>query len=77
MKIILSKQQWEFIGKKTGWLKTSAYGDKRDYPKIEIFVGGEYRATTSWAKSCKEAKEKFLEKNPTISPSEVKCEYKK
>jgi hypothetical protein len=77
MKITLSKNQWELIGNKTGWFKTSAHGDKRDYPKIEIFVGGKYRATTTWAKSCKEAKEKFLEKNPDISPSEVKCEYKK
>ena len=42
----------------------SAYGDKRDYPKIDIFENGKYVATTTWAKTCKEAEEKYKEKNP-------------
>src|SRR5208282_75208 len=32
-----------------------AYGDKRDYPKIEIFVDGKYVATTTWARTIKQA----------------------
>jgi hypothetical protein len=77
MKITLSKKQWEFVGKQAGWMKTAAYGDKRDFPKIEIFVDGKYKATTTWAKNCKEAKEKFLEQNPDISESQVRCSFKK
>lgn len=42
----------------------SAYGDKRDYPKIDIFENGKYVATTTWAKTCKEAEEKYKEKHP-------------
>jgi len=42
----------------------SAYGDKRDYPKIDIYEDGKYVATTTWAKTCKEAEEKYKEKHP-------------
>lgn len=41
-----------------------AYGDKRDYRKIDIIVGGQYRGSTTWAKSLKEAAEKWKEANP-------------
>lgn len=43
---------------------SSEYGDKRDYPKIDIYVDGKYVATTTWAKTCKEAAEKYKEKHP-------------
>jgi hypothetical protein len=76
-KIKLSRKEWLEMGKTAGWMKTVAYGDKRNFPKIEIFVDGEYKATTTWAKTCKEAKEKFLEQNPNISASQVKCSFKK
>ena len=51
-----------------------AYGDKRDYAKIEIYVDGEYFRTTTWAKSLKVAKEKFLESNPEFKGN-VKVYY--
>lgn len=42
------------------------YGDKRNYPKIDIYVKGEnnifqYVASTTWAKTCKEAKARYAE----------------
>lgn len=43
-----------------------AYGDKRDYPKINIFVNGVYRCSTNWAKTCKEARERFIEKGEAM-----------
>jgi hypothetical protein len=41
------------------------YGDKRDYKKIYIFVknmaNGQflYKATTTWSRTCKEARERY------------------
>ena len=55
--------------------RRGSYGDKRDHPKIEIFVGGEYKATTTWASSCAEAKEKYLADHPEIEPSTVSCSF--
>lgn len=51
------------------------YGDKRDYPKIEIFVGGEYRGTTTWAKNLREAIQHYAEANK-MSPNEIRAEYR-
>jgi hypothetical protein len=48
-----------------------AYGDKRDYPKIEIFVDGLYRATTSWAKTCREAVEHYRTNHPEDADKKV------
>ena len=36
-------------------MRNLQYGDKRDYPKIDIFFGGVYQYTTTGAKTCKEA----------------------
>ena len=52
-----------------------AYGDRRDYPKIELFVSGRYVATTTWAKTCKEAKVKYLESHAHLDPSTVRAFY--
>ena len=41
-----------------------AYGDKRDYKKIDIYVDGKYEVSTTWAKNCKEAIEKYKAENP-------------
>lgn len=49
-----------------------AYGDRRDYPKIEIIVDGKYFATTTWSKTCRQAKSEFC-KRYNISESRVKC----
>jgi hypothetical protein len=35
--------------------KTCPYGTFRDYPKINIFVNGNYKASTTWARTCREA----------------------
>jgi hypothetical protein len=40
------------------------YGDKRDYKKHHISVNGKYVATTTWAKSAREAEKKFIEAHP-------------
>ena len=42
------------------------YGDKRDYPKIDLYVRNkengifEYVGSSTWAKTCKEAKARYL-----------------
>ena len=54
-----------------------AYGDKRDYPKIDIFWYGKYTVTTTWAKTCKEAKQKYIEKMGGIAPHTVKAHFSK
>lgn len=38
------------------------YGEKRDYPKIDIYVKGKYVCTTTWSRTCKEAKERYFVK---------------
>jgi len=52
-----------------------AHGDKRDFPKIDIYVSGKYVASTSWSKTCAEAKEKYLEKHKNTDAAEVKCSF--
>lgn len=39
-----------------------SYGDKRDYRKIDIYIKGKYHSSTTWSKTLKEAKDKFVEK---------------
>lgn len=64
------------IRAKTGWGKVSeAFGDKRDFPKIEIFVDGEYKATTTWSKTCKEAIEKYKETHPEAKDKKVTANF--
>jgi hypothetical protein len=41
-----------------------AYGDKRNNPKIDIYVDGVYKKTTTWVRTCREAKERFLNAYP-------------
>lgn len=60
--------------------RSTSYGDKRDYPKIELYYDGEYKGTTTWARTCREAKEKFIQAHPRIGgymhpidPSKVKA----
>lgn len=45
------------------------YGNKRNYPKIDLFYLGDYYATTTWAKTCKEAVKQCLESIETRSHS--------
>ena len=46
-----------------------AYGDKRDYPKIDIYVNEGYVCSTTWARTCYEAIQEFKKKNPNIADS--------
>ena len=36
-----------------------AYGAKRDYRKIDIFVSGVYVGSTTWSRTCAEAVARF------------------
>ena len=49
-----------------------AYGTKRDHPKQEIHLNGKYKATTTWAKNGKQAKEEYLKTNPKVDPKSVR-----
>ena len=51
----------------------AAYGDRRDYPKIELYYKGLYYGTTTWSKTCREAREKCIAENPHLDPSRVKA----
>jgi hypothetical protein len=44
-----------------------AYGDKRDYPKIDIYVDGNYRTSTTWSRTCREAVAVFKQINPVVA----------
>lgn len=47
------------------------YGDKRDYPKIDIYIGGKYAGSTTWAKTCKEAMQRFRTSNCLLRSNPV------
>jgi len=50
---------------------------KETNKKIDIFVNGIYKCSTNWSKTCKEAKEKFLEKNPELKNEKVEAYFSK
>lgn len=55
-----------------GWIlkgETMAYGDRRDFRKINIYVNGVYKASTTWARTCREAAERYSD-----SVSEIRRE---
>ena len=39
--------------------KKYEYGDKRNYKKINIYVDGKYVCSTTWPRTCFEAKKHF------------------
>ncbi len=51
------------------------YGEKRDYPKIELHRGGAYVSTTTWARTCKEAVARYAETHPGAAP--VRANFKR
>lgn len=57
------------------------YGDKRDYPEIQIFhrAGGRwsYVCTTTWSRTCRQAKERFLAWHGNLKPDHVKAAFKR
>lgn len=48
---------------------------KTNNPKIDIYVDGVYRSTTTWARTCRIAKERFLNAYPDIDPAKVKANF--
>lgn len=63
-----------------------AYGDKRDYRKIDIYVArdGHYKyvASTTWAKTLKEAKARYWanmngrdKEHASIHIDDIKCKF--
>jgi hypothetical protein len=53
------------------------YGDKRDYPKIYIFVNGNYKATTTWSKTCKEAVARWHMQYGHVSNEKITANFAK
>jgi hypothetical protein len=49
----------------------SDYGYSDKNPKIDLFVDGVYKASTNYAKTIKQAVEKFIEKNPGYADKKV------
>ncbi len=49
------------------------YGDKRDFPKIDIYFMGSYQCSTTWARTLKQAKESFMNKSGLKDKSIVKA----
>lgn len=55
------------------------YGDKRDYPKIDIYTRlghgqlWRYCCSSTWSRTCREAKEVFTRKNSAYTESNVKA----
>ncbi len=47
--------------------RRNPYGDKRDHRKIDIYVGGDYVGSTTWAKNLKEAVAHYSGKVATTS----------
>jgi len=46
------------------------YGDRRDFGRIDVYIGGKYKCTTVGA-NLSEAKEKFLKAHPEETPELV------
>lgn len=49
------------------------YGDKRDYPKIDIYVHGKYACSTTWARTCKEAVDRYMASKGFISLNKIEA----
>jgi len=46
-----------------------AYGDKRDYPKIDILShDGKYLCSTTWARTIREAEQRYVAAHPEHIP---------
>lgn len=52
--------------------------NKKDYRKIDIYMNGRYEASTTWSKTCKEAKANFCntyDLHPTLN--KITCNFAK
>ena len=54
--------------------KIDAYGDKRNYRKIDVFHNGKYAHSTNWSRNLKEAKERSKGK---LDGGKISAEYSK
>lgn len=61
--------------------KKVPYGNKRNYAKIDICIstinGWHYVCSTTWSKSCKEAKQAYLSTHSHLLASDVKANFSK
>lgn len=58
------------------------YGDKRDYPKIDLYLRGatkhertNYLCSTTWARTCKEAVQKYKESREGLTQETLSRVY--
>lgn len=52
------------------------YGDKKDYPKIDIYLNGVYTSSTTWARNIKEAINRYkLTNGCQFSFCDLSAEY--
>lgn len=60
-----------------------AYGDKRDFPKIDLSVYSEslkrweYVGTTTWCATCREAREQMAKVHPHIAISNIRANFQR
>lgn len=57
--------------------KHPLYGNRRDYPKIDLYYDGDYKATTTWSRTCAEAKEYFHKAHPSYVLSKITARFQK
>ena len=43
------------------------YGDKRDYKKIDIYVEGVYKCSTTWSRTCADAIDRYYDRHPELT----------
>jgi len=64
------------------------YGNKKDYKKIDIFTKRkftpkgmiaiwQYECSTTWSKTCKQAKEMFLKRHNYLDKTQIKALFSK
>lgn len=58
-----------------------AYGDKTDYPKIDIQYKRKdgrwyYICSTTWSPTCEDAATRFIERNETYSKDDIRATFK-
>jgi hypothetical protein len=52
-------------------------GEKQDYPKIDLYYDGHYKATTTWSRTCAEAKEHFHKAHPSYALSKIVARFQR
>lgn len=61
----------------------AAYGDKRDFAKIDLSVYSEslgrweYVGTTTWSRTCREAADRLAGMHPNLSRSNIRGRFQR